>query len=114
MVTPTKEPVIGRLAALPTMTMPELQTMWRELNGDEPPRSSRKFIESRLAYRIQELAYGGLKPETRKRLAALVDELEAEAQVGCGGKGKRSSTGGSPTGGHTAMSKGAKRIRQNT
>lgn len=65
------EPVIARLALLPTMTMPELQRMWRDLNEDEPPRSSRKFIESRLAYRIQELAYGGLKPETKARLAAL-------------------------------------------
>jgi hypothetical protein len=64
--------------------MPELQKMWRELNEGEPPRSSRQFIESRLAYRIQELAYGGLKPETKKRLAALADELEAEAQAGRG------------------------------
>ena len=86
------EPVIGRLAALPAMTMPELEKMWRDLNPGEPPRASRKFIESRLAYRIQELAYGGLKPETRKRLAALVDELEAEAQAGPAGKAKASTS----------------------
>ena len=30
----------------------------------EPPPYNRRFLESRLAYRIQELAYGGLKPET--------------------------------------------------
>ncbi|AMN39710.1 DUF2924 domain-containing protein [Rhodoplanes sp. Z2-YC6860] len=35
--------------------------------------------ESRLAYRIQELAYGGLKPETIERLEALADELEGKA-----------------------------------
>ena len=29
-----------------------------------------------IAHRMQELAYGGLKPETLKRLAALADELE--------------------------------------
>jgi hypothetical protein len=60
--------------------MPDLQSMWRELNGSEPPRYNRKFLESRLAYRIQELAYGGLKTETRKRLDALVSEIEAERQ----------------------------------
>ena len=71
--------VLARLAALPDMTMPELQAMWRELHQSEPPRSNRKFIESRLAYRIQELAYGGLKAETRARLAALADDLDAPA-----------------------------------
>jgi hypothetical protein len=33
-------------------------------------------LESRLAYRIQELAYGGLKPETVKRLEALGEQLD--------------------------------------
>jgi hypothetical protein len=34
------------------------------------------YIQSRLAYRIQELAYGGLKPETRARLEALGEQLD--------------------------------------
>ena len=33
-------------------------------------------MKSRLAYRIQELAYGGLKPETVARLEALGEELD--------------------------------------
>lgn len=33
-------------------------------------------MESRLAYRIQELAYGGLKPETIRRLEQLGEELD--------------------------------------
>ncbi len=45
------------------------------------------YLESRLAYRIQELAYGGLKPETVTQLG---DELEAEAAPGreCRQEGK--------------------------
>jgi hypothetical protein len=39
---------------------------------------NRRFLEDRLAYRIQELAYGGLKPETVERLDALADELEGK------------------------------------
>ena len=72
------EPVIARLAALPTMSIAELQRMWRDLNDGEAPHTNRKFIESRLAYRIQELAYGGLKAETRRRLEALADAISNE------------------------------------
>jgi Protein of unknown function (DUF2924) len=42
------------------------------------PPYNRRFLESRLAYRIQELAYGGLKPETIERLEAIADELEGK------------------------------------
>jgi Protein of unknown function (DUF2924) len=65
------ESVIARVAAIKAMPTPELKTMWRELFAAEPPPYNRRFLESRLAYRIQELAYGGLKPETVKRLEAL-------------------------------------------
>jgi hypothetical protein len=68
--------VVARVAALKTMPMPALKTMWRELFNTEPPPYNRRFLESRLAYRIQELAHGGLKAETAERLEALADELE--------------------------------------
>src|ERR1700712_4523210 len=63
--------VLGRIAALKTATTPQLKQQWRELFGKEPPPGNRPYLESRLAYRIQELAYGGLKPESRARLGAL-------------------------------------------
>ena len=72
----TQQQVIGRLAEIRTMDIVALKAMWRELFAAEPPPYNRKFLESRLAYRVQELAYGGLKPETLKRLAALAEELE--------------------------------------
>jgi len=34
------------------------------------------LLESRLGYRIQELAYGGLKPDTIQRLEALGEQLD--------------------------------------
>jgi hypothetical protein len=73
--------VLARLAALKTTPFPELKAMWVELNGAPPPSSNRKFIESRLAYRIQELHFGGLRPETIKRLEALGDQLEGGNKV---------------------------------
>ncbi len=70
------ETVLARLAALKTTPTADLKTQWRELFGKEPPPYNRRFLESRLAYRIQELAYGGLKPETVARLEALGEELD--------------------------------------
>jgi hypothetical protein len=70
------ESVLARVAAIKAMPTPELKTMWRDLFGGEPPPYNRRFLESRLAYRVQELAYGGLKPETVKRLEALARDIE--------------------------------------
>jgi hypothetical protein len=67
--------VLARLAALKTMPTPDLKRQWRDLFETEPPPYNRRFLESRLAYRIQELTYGGLKPETVARLEALGEEL---------------------------------------
>ena len=66
----------ARLAALKSTPTPELKTQWRELFDSEPPPFNRRYLESRLAYRIQELAYGGLKPETIRRLERLGEELD--------------------------------------
>jgi len=68
--------VLARLAALKQAPIAELKQQWRDLNQTEPPPYNRAFLESRLAYRIQELAYGGLKQETLKRLAKLAEELK--------------------------------------
>src|SRR5262245_50388509 len=56
--------------------MPELKQQWRDLFATEPPPFNRRYLESRLAYRIQELAYGGLKPEVLDRLEALAEDLD--------------------------------------
>ena len=68
--------VLRRLSAIQTAPIADLKQQWRELYGKEPPPWNKAFIQSRLAYRIQELAYGGLKPETRARLEALGEQLD--------------------------------------
>ena len=67
--------VLGRLAALKTTPTLQLKQQWRDLFETEPPPYNRRFLESRLGYRIQELAFGGLKPETVERLEALGEQL---------------------------------------
>ncbi len=66
----------ARLAALKTTPTPDLRKQWRDLFETEPPPYNRRYLESRLAYRIQELAYGGLKPETIRRLEQLGEQLD--------------------------------------
>jgi hypothetical protein len=60
--------VLRQLAALQKMKLPELQDKWRDLYGSEPPSLSKLFIQKRLAYRIQELFYGGLSQDTKNML----------------------------------------------
>ena len=68
--------VLRRLATLKNTTTPDLKQQWRELFGTDPPAFSRTYLESRLAYRIQQLAYGGLKAETVARLEAIGERLD--------------------------------------
>jgi hypothetical protein len=70
------DPIPARLMALKAASMPDLKKQWRELFETEPPAFNRRYLESRLAYRIQELAYGGLKPATMERLEALGEQLD--------------------------------------
>ena len=70
------EMVLAQLAALKTTSTADLKTQWRKLFDKEPPPYNRRFLESRLAYRIQELAFGGLKPATIKKLEALGEQLD--------------------------------------
>ena len=71
-----KQDVPARLAALPQANIRDLKEQWRSLFGTEPPPYNRRFLERRLGYRIQELAYGGLKPETIARLEALGEQID--------------------------------------
>jgi hypothetical protein len=70
------DPITARLAALKTTPTPDLKKQWRDLFDSEPPPFNRRYLESRIAYRIQELVYGGLKPETIRRLERLGEELD--------------------------------------
>jgi len=70
--------VLAQLAALKGAPVADLKRKWRDLFEREPPPYNRRFLESRLAYRIQELAYGGLTEATIERLDALADELEGK------------------------------------
>jgi hypothetical protein len=72
----TQDPILARLAALKSMSVNDLKAKWQALFNAPAPNNSRTFLESRLAYRIQELTYGGPDKQTRRLLDLLADEVE--------------------------------------
>jgi hypothetical protein len=71
--------VLAQIAALKTRSTAELRDMWRDLFDREPPVLGRRYLEDRLAHRVQELHFGGLSDRARRKLDALVDQLEPKA-----------------------------------
>ncbi|CAQ54449.1 putative phage related protein [Wolbachia endosymbiont of Culex quinquefasciatus JHB] len=61
----------------------ELRKIWKKVYEEEAPRYSKKYLIPRLAYRMQEKAYGEMSRKGAKRLEYLADRLE---------KGKRISS----------------------
>ena len=70
------ELILKEILALKGLSTGAIREKWRALFGKEPPHFHRQFLECRLAYRIQELAYGGVKPETLKRLETIGEDLD--------------------------------------
>jgi hypothetical protein len=64
----------AQLAELRHLSMADLKERWRDLVGTDPPQYSRSFLVSRLAYRLQELAYGGLSPSAIADMDAILDD----------------------------------------
>ena len=73
--------VADRLARLETLDLSAMRQEWRRLNRAEPPRLSRDLMTRALAYRIQEIAFGGLSKATLRRLAALAAEFESDRRI---------------------------------
>ncbi len=63
--------VAAQIVNLGCLPMSELWVMWDRYFPRRPDYPNRTHVESRLAYKIQEEAFGGLAPETRKRLEAI-------------------------------------------
>ncbi len=67
--------VLRQITDLQTLSFEELKERWRDLYGTEPPRHNRAHLIKRLAYRIQELAYGGVSDATGSRLRGHLEEI---------------------------------------
>jgi hypothetical protein len=70
-----------RIAALNELTAQQLRDEWRRLYRGQPPRLSRDLLIRTIAYRMQELTYGGLSKATQRKLDALTKELKSKGIV---------------------------------
>jgi hypothetical protein len=67
------------IAALDSLEIKALRVRWADLYGREPPPRMRAgLLRLGIAYRLQEKAFGGLKPQTVRLLRKLAAELRAE------------------------------------
>lgn len=69
--------VLKQITALSGMDIATLKATWRDLYKTEPPKFNRANIERRLAYRIQETAYGGLPAEVKAQIIQMRRQMEA-------------------------------------
>ena len=68
--------VTAQIQALRGMKVADLRVKWRELFGEESRSNNRDFLWRRLAWRVQEIAYGGLSERAKNRLAELSKEVD--------------------------------------
>jgi hypothetical protein len=73
--------VADRLARLETLDLSAMRQEWRRLYRAEPPRLSRDLMMRAIAYRIQEIAFGGLAKATLRRLASLAAGFESDGRI---------------------------------
>ncbi len=68
---PEQASMTSQILGLRRMTVRELQAKWVELYGEDTRSCNRQYLWRRLAWRIQELAYGGLSERAKARIAEL-------------------------------------------
>ncbi len=63
--------IAAQIADLARLPITELWPVWDRYFSSRPLNPNRAFIESRIAYKLQEEAFGGLAHNTRQRLEAI-------------------------------------------
>ena len=65
--------MLAKIYALRDMSAAELAKVYVQLLGEKPARlASARQLRPRIAYRMQELAYGGLSPKTEQRMERIL------------------------------------------
>ena len=68
---PDTATVSARIAQLSLLPMDCIWAMWDEHFDQRPNHHHRTWLESRLAYKLQERAFGGLKVPVRRKLESI-------------------------------------------
>ena len=68
---PDTATISARIAQLPLLPMDSIWALWDEHFDQRPNHHHRTWLESRLAYKLQERAFGGLKVPVRRKLESI-------------------------------------------
>lgn len=83
------------IAALDDLDITALQNRWRDLYKVPPPFKVRSgFLRRAIAYRLQELLYGGLKPSTKRELRRIAEQSRINRSHSGGKRPKSGSASG--------------------
>ncbi len=77
----TQSEITRKLSGLRDLSPEALRAEWRRLYRTQPPRLSPDMMMRAIAYRIQEIAYGGLSKTTLRRLRALAASTDDHGNV---------------------------------
>lgn len=67
-----KEKMLQQIMMFKTMPIPELQQKYEELLGGKASSDNKAYLCRRIAYRMQELEYGGLSEKAMTKLTELI------------------------------------------
>jgi hypothetical protein len=74
----------AQIARLKAMTVGELRVEWERLYGEPTGSRNRDYLWKRLAWRIQEIEYGGLSATAKERIIELAPATFVRAQLPAG------------------------------
>ena len=66
--------VLRQINEIQRMSLNDLRKKWIDLFGTDPAKLSKQYLTRRLAYRVQELTYGGLSKSAREKLARWAED----------------------------------------
>jgi hypothetical protein len=70
------------LARLPELELSELRQQWRALyKSDASAHLSRELLLRAVAYRMQEVALGGIRPERQRQLRQIAQQLNQTGEI---------------------------------
>ena len=87
----TRNSVLRQMALLQSMTLEQLREKWLDLYGEKPPQYKKQFLIKRLAFRIQELFYGGLSDQAKDHLRLVAKDDPVATVTRCIPEERKSS-----------------------
>jgi len=79
-MTTQESTTMAQIAQLPTLPMESLWAVWDDLFNRRPAHHHRTYLESRIAYKLQERAFGGLPNHVRSKLEKIGETGEVPGQ----------------------------------